>query len=70
MSALRLNDWRYQCYRPGVAHLWTQTKGGLMRSACGRLVLRDLNTTVPLLALDALQQPKCRVCIPYEVRRG
>lgn len=65
-----VNDWRYLSYHPGVAHLWTQTPGGLMRSSCGRLVLRDLNTTISLLATGARQQPKCRCCIPHEVRRG
>lgn len=67
-----LNDWRYNRYHYGKAHLWALTPGGMWRSACGRAAVLDLiGCTDPL---DHAHDPdhrirKCRVYLPQEQRR-
>lgn len=67
---MNANDWRYFNYRPGAAHLWTDTPSRMLRSRCGKLLVRDAVALHSLSAADALPRPKCKRCIPHEVRRG
>lgn len=61
------NDWRVYRYRPGSAHLWATTVGGLWRSMCGRLVLQGAVTTVPITG-SARDFCKCKICVQHEIR--
>lgn len=63
-----LNDWRFMKFRPGKAHLWALTRGGVWRSLCGGMCVLDLDeSTGPLAVGDELM--KCKRCIPVKPRR-
>ncbi len=63
------NDWRCLRARPGAAHLWAMTPGGIWRSKCGRVTVVNLvEFTNPAPRENGLTL-KCRVCIPHEQRR-
>ena len=64
-----MNDWRYLRARPGAAHLWAMTPGGIWRSRCARVAVLDLfESTVSAPNENGLTL-KCRCCIPHEARR-
>jgi|GEM_PF-2372202 len=67
---MTVNTWRHFRVRPGAAHLWALTPGGIWRTHCARLCVLDLDETTAPLAVDNLKIRKCRVCLPQEPRRG
>ena len=64
-----MNDWRYITSRPGKAHLWALTPGGIWRSQCGLAAVLDVfESTLPAPIEGMIL--KCRCCIPHERRRN
>ena len=64
-----MTPWRHFRVRPGAAHLWALTPGGVWRTHCARLCVLDLDETTVPLTVDNLKIRKCRVCLPQEPRR-
>lgn len=64
-----MTPWRHFRVRPGAAHLWALTPGGVWRTHCARLCVIWIEEATEPLAVDNLKIRKCRVCLPQEPRR-
>ena len=65
-----MTPWRHFRVRPGAAHLWVLTPGGVWRTHCARLCVIWIEEATEPLAVGNVKVRKCRLCAQQEQRRG
>ena len=57
------NAWRYTKFKPGKAHLWALTQGGLWLSWFGRMFVANLEDTTVSLPVETGRIVHCKQCL-------